>query len=207
MKTSMTALSSEVAVVLGGGLHDDGTLAEATLLRAEAAANLANLFPDMTVIVSGDGRNHKNRHLARTEAAMMADLLTQRFGIDDHRLLLEDESRDTLGNAVLVAARYLHGQNPRRLYIVTSPFHAQRSLTMFRGVLPETWPIAVHMSGKAHDDDKRAATESGGIEFGRRFFTGITPGDLKAVIQRMKEQGKPFYRTLSWLENLQRELS
>ena len=54
-------LGPAIAVVLGAGLNTDGTASERTIVRTEAAVQLAKLHPTLTVIVTGDGRTDTNR--------------------------------------------------------------------------------------------------------------------------------------------------
>ncbi|TMC00158.1 MAG: YdcF family protein, partial [Chloroflexi bacterium] len=81
-------------------------------------------YPEIIVVLGGgvlpDGKP------PRTEAATMADVIVA-AGIGGERIFLEDESRDTIGNAIYVAERYLGALAPRPVYVVTSPFHLQRS--------------------------------------------------------------------------------
>jgi len=196
---------AEIAVVLGGGLLDDGrTPAQATALRARAALELARTRPQLKVIVLS-GKGAPGRLLKTTEAAAMRRVLRQ-HGIRRKQILLEDESLDTIGNAVLVAARHLHGLSPRRLYLITSPFHMERALFMFRHVLGGAWEVIGYPCAVAADDAGRAAGEPGGMAWAREFFAGIEPGDLAAVIARLFEYGKPYYRTLRRLRRVARRL-
>ncbi len=182
-----------IAVVLGGGMTKKGKSGHATNLRALAGVRLAKANPTWTFILSGDGRKSN-----LTEAESMARIF-EANGIERSRLLLEDEARDTIGNAVLVAARYLRHVQPRKLYVVTSPFHATRALLLFRGVLGPNWDIEVVTSANAHGDSNRRANEPGGIEWTHRFLAGITPGDLRAATARLLAD-RPFYAFSRWLK-------
>ncbi len=184
-----------VVVVLGGGMNSDGTCGQATILRARKAVKLAKANPLWTFILSGDGRVNPASGL--TEAEYMARIF-EASGIDRSHLLLEEESRDTIGNAVLVAARYLRHLQPRTLYVVTSPFHATRALLLFRGVLGASWNVEVAPSSPARGDAARRANEPGGIDWTKRFFTGISPGDLRACISRLLTD-RPAYASSRWL--------
>jgi uncharacterized SAM-binding protein YcdF (DUF218 family) len=186
------ALGPQVAVVLGGGVHSNGTPWPATALRAQAAAQLARKYPRMSFILSGDGS--RQRIDVHPEAIVMARLMLT-SGIARRRLLIENESIDTIGNAFLSTARFLYGKKPRPLTVITSPFHTARAILAFQGMLPETWKIHSHASAPATDDTQRATSESGGIDWMHRFFEGITPGDLPSIAARLQTVGKPFYKT------------
>jgi uncharacterized SAM-binding protein YcdF (DUF218 family) len=168
---------SEIAIVLGGGLYDDGRPTRSTLARADAAAQLAKTR-DIALIVSGshgDGAKPK-----RTEAALMADRIVE-LGIPPARIFLEEESRDTASNAAFVAERYLSKLEPRRLIIVTSPFHMGRSLITFGLVLGPSWPLEAHPSAPGSKEAKHAETEALYLQHTRARLRGIEPGDLARI--------------------------
>lgn len=194
--TSRKKPVAPIVVVLGGGMYSDGRGGPATILRARKAVKLAKTNPSWTFILSGDGRVDPSKSNL-TEAEFMARIMESN-GVDRSRLLLEDESRDTVGNAVLVVARYLRHLQPRTLYVVTSPFHATRALMLFRGVLGAQWDVQIAASSPARGDAARRANEPGGIDWTRRFFAGITPGDLRACISRLLAD-RPTYGTSRWL--------
>jgi uncharacterized SAM-binding protein YcdF (DUF218 family) len=177
------AAHPEIIVVLGGGMLPDGTPASATLARAEAAADLARSHADAAIICSGShGVGRKPR---RSEAASMADLIVER-GIDRERIFLEDQSRDTIGNAVYVADRYLGAIPPRHIYVVTSPFHLERSVETFRLVLGSAWQIEGMASAPAPDDGQRAKHEPRFLMQTRAFLAGIAPGEVPRMVAKLR---------------------
>ena len=208
-----SAINADTAIVvcLGSGITPDGSASETTRLRAEATIELCKALestdPNLTIILSGDGRKEKDPALRAklpTEAAIMADIL-KAAGIAPERILLEDESRDTIGNAILTAVRYLRGQTPRRLYVVTSQFHIKRALASFQGTLGDKWEIIPYACPTASDDETRGANEQGGIDWTETFFKDIVPGDLTAVVRRLLSKGKALYRQIDRLQDLLKE--
>lgn len=175
----------EVIVVLGGGMQSDGTPAPSTLARAAAAAQLAREHPDAAIICSGS--HGVGRRPRRSEAASMADVIVA-AGVARERIFLEDESRDTIGNAVHVAERYLAAITPRRLYLVTSPFHLDRSLKTFELVLGPAWPILGVASGPVSDDPERARNEQRFLEQTRLWLADMTPGDIAAIAAKLRRR-------------------
>ena len=181
--SELVAAYPEIIVVLGGGMLPDGAPAPATLARAEAAADVARAHPDAAIICSGShgvGRKPK-----RSEAASMADLIVER-GVDRERIFLEDQSRDTIGNAVYVADRYLGAIPARRIYLVTSPFHLERSVETFRLVLGPDWQIEGVASAPAPDDGERAKHEPRFLMQTRAFLAGIAPGEVARMFAKLK---------------------
>ena len=180
----------ELAVVLGGGIGDDGTPLPSTVARAHRAAQLARERPELALICSG-GRQSGAPADGPSEAALMRDRVVG-WGIDPDRVVLEDESRDTLGNAVLTAARYLHGIEPRPMWIITSPFHLERATETFRHVLGYPWQVQAVASDETSDDVERAARETRFLQEMTVFFAGIRPGDLRAIAKRLRERSPEY---------------
>jgi uncharacterized SAM-binding protein YcdF (DUF218 family) len=184
-RPSPTPLSAypEIIVVLGGGMLPGGGPAPATLARAEAAADLARARDSAAIICSGShGVGRKPR---RSEAASMADLIVER-GIDRERIYLEEESRDTIGNAVHVSDRYLAAIPARPLCLVTSPFHLERSVETFRLVLGPAWHIEGVASAPAPDDGERAKHERRFLMQTRAFLAGIAPGEVARMLSKLR---------------------
>jgi uncharacterized SAM-binding protein YcdF (DUF218 family) len=173
----------EVAVVLGGGFSGDGKPSASTTARARAAAHLAQKRPDLAIITSGS--HGDGPAPAKTEAAVMADLI-QAAGVARERVFLEERSRDTIGNAVEVAARYLARIEPRPIYLVTSPFHLERALVVFRNVLGFAWQVQAVAAEDTDDDLKRANSETSFLQETFTFFEGIKPGDMAAIDKKYR---------------------
>jgi len=189
----------EIAVVLGGGLTSDGAPLPSTRARAHRAAQLARERPELALICSGD-RQPGAPEDAPSEAAQLRDLIAG-FGIAADRIALEDESRDTLANAVLTAARYLHDLEPRPLSVITSPFHLERATETFRHVLGYRWQVMAVASDETDDDVARAARETRYLQETTAFFSGIKPGDLRAIALRFRDRS-PEYATATALRRL-----
>jgi len=189
----------ELAVVLGGGLDAQGAPLPSTRARAHRAAQLARERPELALICSGDRQPGAPEGVA-SEAAQMRDLIIG-FGIAADRIALEDESRDTLANAVLTAARYLHDLEPRPLSVVTSPFHLERATETFRHVLGYRWQVMAVASDETDDDVARAARETRYLQETTAFFAGIKPGDLPTIAVRFRAKA-PEYATAAALQKL-----
>ncbi len=117
----------------------------------------------------------------------MADLIVV-AGIDRERVFLEDQSRDTIGNAVYVAERYLGALPPRTVYVVTSPFHLERAVETFRLVLGPSWPIEGVASAPAPDDAERAKHEPRFLMQTRAFLAGLAPGEVARMVAKLRSR-------------------
>lgn len=189
--------ASEIAVVLGGGISAHGEADAATVARTQAAALLARERPLLAFVLTGRQSGRSGVTYPVSEAQWMAERLVL-DGVSRERMVLENESRDTLGNAVLVAARYLRELEPRPLWIVTSSYHMARSVLAFAATLGAAWPIRTRTSPAAADDAFRSAAEAKFIQETSEFFDGIDIGDLDAIVARLCER-YPYYATLDRL--------
>ena len=187
----------ELAVVLGGGITPEGEPLPSTKARAHRAAQLARERPELMVICSGD-RQPDAPAGTPSEAALMRDLIVG-WGVAAERIAIEDESRDTIGNAVLTAVRHLTGIEPRPLSVITSPFHLERATETFRHVLGYQWQVQAVASDETDDDIERAARETRYLQETTKFFDGVRPGDLRTMARRLRERW-PYYAGLRSLE-------
>lgn len=189
----------EIIVVLGGGLLPDGSPDAATVRRAEATAALALELPNAAVIASGGGPLPSDpQHAAASarplgpEAGHIARILQER-GVDPARIYLEDESMDTVGNAVFTAARYLSALRPRPLTLVTSPFHSRRAAWAFERALPG-WHVRSHCSSEGPEDLPRQRNEPLFHLENQELIEGVASGDLAAMFARLVARW-PEYRS------------
>ncbi|HEX6061747.1 MAG TPA: YdcF family protein [Candidatus Limnocylindria bacterium] len=183
----------ELAVVLGGGMTAAGDPLPSTRARAHRAAQLARERPELMVICSGD-RQPDAPAGTPSEAALMRDLIIG-WSVAAERIAIEDESRDTIGNAVLTAVRHLQDIEPRPLSVITSPFHLERATETFRHVLGYQWQVQAVASDETDDDIERAARETGYLQDTTTFFEGVRPGDLRTMARRLRERW-PYYAGL-----------
>jgi hypothetical protein len=187
----------ELAAVLGGGLTADGGPLPSTTARAHRAAQLARERPELVLICSGD-RQLDAADGTPSEAALMRDLIVG-WGVPPERVALEEESRDTIGNAVLTAIRFLREIEPRPLAVITSPFHLLRATETFRNVLGYPWQIEAVASDETDDDVARAARETHYLQETTAFFDGVRAGDYRAMARRLRERW-PYYAGVKTLD-------
>ena len=184
-------------MVLGGGITAEGDPLASTRARAHRAAQLARERPELMVICSGD-RQPDAAAGTPSEAALMRDLIVG-WGVATERIAIEDESRDTIGNAVLTALRHLKDIEPRPLSVITSPFHLERATETFRHVLGYQWQVQAVASDETDDDIERASRETRYLQETTKFFEGVRAGDLRTMARRLRERW-PYYAGLPSLE-------
>ena len=130
----MASYRSDALVVLGRGTDPDGSLPQLAKQRVERAAELFAWEVAPRIIFSGRCSLMTEDAPACTEGAAMADYAVS-LGLPRHVMLVEEESRDTIGNAYFVLRRFLEPNDWNSIRVVTSDFHIQRTAWVFQKVL------------------------------------------------------------------------
>jgi uncharacterized SAM-binding protein YcdF (DUF218 family) len=130
------APGTQAIVVLGGGISTyvagDYSLddLDGSALRVIEGARLYKLLDEPLVVVSGG--TPRTRYRPRPEAiAMRAAMVT--LGVPSSRIVLEDQSRTTHDEAVILKSMF-DERRIERFVLVTSPTHMTRSMATFRAV-------------------------------------------------------------------------
>jgi uncharacterized SAM-binding protein YcdF (DUF218 family) len=132
-------------VVLGGAIAPDVSIARGAVALNEAAeritvtAELARRYPDARIIFSG-GSNALFANEA-VEAPIAVQEL-EALGIPHERIIAEEQSRNTIENAVF--SRLIAQPKPgERWLLVTSAYHMPRAIAAFRaaGFPVEAYPV------------------------------------------------------------------
>jgi uncharacterized SAM-binding protein YcdF (DUF218 family) len=120
-----------VIVVLGYALTKKGRGDAKLFERLRVAAKTAALNPTARIIVSGG-----QVQAGHTEADVMAAWLIERR-IERSRIVIEDASRDTVGNALNVA-QLLKQFATDHVILITSASHMRRARTLFEEALRQS---------------------------------------------------------------------
>jgi uncharacterized SAM-binding protein YcdF (DUF218 family) len=152
----MSLARADAIVVLGRGVDPDGALPVLAKQRVERAAELYAWGVAPRLIFSGRCSLMCEVEPLRTEAAAMADhALT--LGIPARAVILEEGSRDTIGNAYFVLRRFLEPNDWMSIRVVTSDLHIQRTAWVFQKVLGLGYDVAFSPSPSELDHATIAA--------------------------------------------------
>ena len=116
-------------VVMGYQLQSDGAMRAELEMRMEVALASARKYPNAYILCTGGGTAAKNSQV--TEAGQMAKWL-RRNGIDDGRIIVEDNAMSTIQNAIY-GCKLLYRDYPqvRSLVVITSDYHIYNSCLYF----------------------------------------------------------------------------
>ncbi len=185
---------ADALVVLGRGVDADGALPLLAKQRVERAAELFAWGVAPRMIFSGRCSLMTEAEPPRTEAAAMAEHALA-IGIPRRAIILEEESRDTVGNAYFVLRRFLEPNDWMSIRVVTSDFHIQRTAWVFQKVMGLGYDVAFSPSPSELDHDtiaSRAREESDISSFLMEWLGPIRDGDPIALA-RLIWQEHPGY--------------
>lgn len=184
---------ADAIVVLGGGVESDGSLPRVAATRVERAVELWRRGVAPRLILSGRC-GLAAPEPAVTEAAAMA-ALARRLDVPDDALLLEEEARDTLGNAYFVKEEFLEPNGWRTIRVVTSDFHLSRAAWVFRKILGAGYDYSFVSAASGLSPRElilRALEECKLSIFLNEWLHAVQEGD-EEDIERLMEREHPGY--------------
>ena len=188
-----TGYTADAIVVLGGGVEPDGSLPLVARTRVARAAELFHGGIAPRIILSGRC-GLMAPEPAVTEAAAMASSAKQ-LGVPEDRLLLEEESRDTLGNAYFVREHFLGPNGWTSIRVVTSDFHLSRAAWVFRKILGGRYDFSFVSAASGLSPRElifRALEECKLSIFLNEWLQAVEEGDEHAI-EHLMEQEHPGY--------------
>jgi uncharacterized SAM-binding protein YcdF (DUF218 family) len=174
---------TDAIVVLGRGVRADGALGLIARGRVDRAIELFKMGVAPRVIFSGRSSLVSENPTALTEAAAMAAYAQSR-GLPPSASLLEEKSRDTIGNAYFVRTIWLDPNRWRAIRVVTSEFHIPRAAWLFRKILGADFDVAFSAASSerfASSLALRARDESDIATFLASWLGNLGDGDLEAA--------------------------
>ncbi len=132
---------TDAFVVLGRGVRPDGSLGLIARARVDRALELYEHGVAPRIIFAGRSALMGDDNPPVTEAHAMAAYAAAR-GLPPEATFLEDESRDTIGNAFFTWRRWLRPNDWRSIRVVTTDYHIPRAAWIFRKVLGPSYDVA-----------------------------------------------------------------
>ena len=170
-------------VVLGRGLEPDGSLPAFAQQRVKRAAELFAWDVAPRIIFSGRCSLNVQQEPPVSEAAAMA-AYAEALGLPRDIMHLEEDSRDTIGNAWFTMTRWLEPNEWTSIRVVTSDFHMPRAAWVFQKVLGLGYDLAFSPAPSELDHTSvalRTREESDILTFLVEWIGDITDGDTVAL--------------------------
>src|SRR5918999_1413099 len=179
----MRGYHADAIVVLGSTVNEDGSLPLHAQQRAVRAAMLHAAGVAPRLIFSGRCNLTAAEPPAVSEAAAMA-AYAESLGAPRDAIFLEEESRDTIGNAYFVGRKFLEPNQWRSIRVVTSDFHVPRTTWVFHKILGPDYDVSFSPASTELDATviaARARAEGDIITFLMEWIGPIVEGDREAV--------------------------
>ena len=195
----MHGYHADAIVVLGSTVNDDGSLPLHARQRAVRAAMLHAAGVAPRVIFSGRCNLTAPEPPPVSEAAAMA-AYAESLGTPRAAMLLEEESRDTIGNAYFVRRQFLEPNGWSSIRVVTSDFHVPRTTWVFQKILGAAYDVSFSPASTELDATviaARARAEGDIITFLMEWIGPITEGDRGAIERFIHEEHPGYARNAS----------
>jgi uncharacterized SAM-binding protein YcdF (DUF218 family) len=179
----MLPYRADALVVLGRGTDPDGSLPRLAKQRVERAAELFAWQTAPRIIFSGRCSLMTDLIPSVTEARAMADYALE-LGLPPEALLVEEHSRDTIGNAYFVLRDHLEPNDWTSIRVVTSDFHIQRAAWVFQKVFGVGYDISFSPAPSELDHSTiaaRAREEADITAFLMEWLQDVPDGDPVAL--------------------------
>lgn len=186
-------------VVLGRGLNDDGSLPPFAKQRVDRAAELFAWDVAPRIIFTGRCSLMHPGEPPITEARAMADY-AESLGLPRRVMHLEEEARDTVGNAWFTMKRWLEPNDWTSIRVVTSDFHIPRTSWVFQKVLGLGYDVAFSPAPTelSHTSVAMYAREESNIlTFLTEWMSDIRDGDPMALEELICRQHPGYSATPS----------
>jgi uncharacterized SAM-binding protein YcdF (DUF218 family) len=175
----------DAALVLACGINEDGSLPHDPIESVDIVTDLylSNRAP--LIIFSGNLSYKADSVPPQTESGAMA-VYAQQSGIPSEAILIENESKDTLGNAYFTKVRYLIPGQLRSLAVVLGPNHSlERVKYIFDKVLGSEYDTTFieHNAGREAEVDREAQS----LTVLKEWLDATPSGDHASVYRIMRD--------------------
>lgn len=134
-------------------MRRDGSLTVVSRARVERASELYHEGLAPRLILTGRYGALFSKPVSEASAMYRQASV---YGVPADALLLEEDARNTLGNARCTRERYLAPNRWHRVRVVTSDFHARRAASLFRLVLGDVYDVSFSEVPTGTTFDERA---------------------------------------------------
>lgn len=177
----------DVIVILAGGINSDGSLPDLPKRRVDAGVSLFKYGVAPELIMSGKygfWLDWTKEVPSQTEASAMKKYAAA-LGVPEQHIHLEEDSKDTLGNAYFTKINILEPRNWKNITVVTSDFHFHRTKYIFDLVLGTRYEIEYVLTdtGLSKDDDDalKSQEEKTMVVLKDLIGNNATTGDTEAI--------------------------
>ena len=193
-------MTTDAIIVLGKEISVEGELPEIARQHVRMGASLYSATPAPLIMSGAYGLFEQPP--SRTEAMAMREYAIE-IGIPGDQIIVEEESRDTIGNAWFTKVRFVAPRKLRSLMLVTADYHMDRALWIFKKIYGPMYNVRA-AAVATNEGPAREETEQRFFEMAKVLLGDIPDGDDPQLSARIHAE-HPAYggrRTLQELLNL-----
>ena len=176
--------------VLAHHMDANGVLGRESIARLETAVHLDNEIQCDLFLTTGWAYR---RDCTKKIGMVMAEQLVARFNIDNNRIIVDDNARDTVGDAFFLRRNAIVPQGINEVFVVTSDYHAARAEQIFKAMLsPEVKVQSVGADVGLGKNEKLLQHEENSLRSFNDTFAGVDFADDTSVCRTLRTK-HPFY--------------
>lgn len=180
-------MNYDALIVLANEMDKDGVLNKESSLRASLAAKMAKDYKIPYVVTCGWAyRRDSDVKIADAFKSYIVNL-----GVRAEQILTEENSRDTVGDAVFTRLNLIEPLGLRKLCVVTSNYHVARTKKVFNFVYGSTFCLDVIGADVEFNDTFLSKERESEIAFDRTFCN-VSVGDMAQIMEALRNN-HPFY--------------
>jgi len=188
----MTDRNYDSIVVLSNRINLDGTLQEDVRARMDKAIQIYNLGDVETLTASGNHDPKDKDAICNHAEAMRRYAITQ--GVLPEKILKEDTSLETVGQAYFTKVNLALPRNWEKLVVVSSDYHLPRVIRIFDLIFgPQFLMLYANSQTALSQDPEAISKERRSLETFLGHFGSVTPGDHDQV-KRILLKKHTFYK-------------
>ncbi len=194
---------NDAIIVLGYELTSNGELETVSKGSVKKAISLYKAGVAPRIIFSGS-RRYSSKRLFKTSEARQMMKFALSLGVPKKAILIEDEAKDTIGNAYFTMIRHLEPNNWKNIVVVSSDFHMPRVEYIFNKFLGNKYSVSFvsSNSGLSAADYQDKWFEDQEITLRcHQWLEGIPDGDLPLLTDFITKR-HPAYRKIFSLTTL-----
>lgn len=180
--------SKTVILVLSNLMDDRGQLNHESELRARKAAKL--FYQKKADFIITTGWAYRN-DVKKSIAYAFFEHLTYHFNIPKEKFFVDENSRDTVGDAIFTRLNICIPHRVDRLYVVTGSAHYKRASEIFNFVYGDSLALKMIPSDD-NDFNILSDAEINSLKRFRETFKNVLPGDLLKIYGTLQTL-HPYY--------------
>jgi uncharacterized SAM-binding protein YcdF (DUF218 family) len=179
----MTTIECDALVVHGNGVTPEGEPNATGIQRADTALTAWERGVAPNIVASG-----RHSFLLRSPFEVAEATATKRYlvdaGVPESDIFTEDQSLETVGNALFTKVNFVIPNEWERLAVVTSASHVPRLLKIYEHVYGDSFDIQ-GISAPEQRGPKEYVWELLGSALVKEILRGTRQGDHEAIQERL----------------------